>query len=35
MTALGYACQKGHYEVLKVLLERGAAPDKKSNENFI
>ena len=30
VTPLCYAAQKGHYDILKFLLERGASPDLKS-----
>ena len=30
MTALGYAAAKGHYDVVKLLIEKGANPELKS-----
>lgn len=30
MTPLGYAAAKGHYEVVKLLIENGAKPEFRS-----
>lgn len=35
MTPLGFAAQKGHYDVVKLLVEKGASPDKKSEQLMI